>query len=147
MFIHVFMLMGCQLVWLFVKFEWKMRKYEFWWKMNIMMILMWIDDMISCLLLCLIAFWYTLTNEQVWGTNLGQRGSKTWFWGEKWWIPNRETHNLGTHYLCSSPNELVLAVASYTMTTLMILVLLGSSGSIRTSETDSFDVFYCCHAF
>jgi len=38
----------------------------------------------SMFVVVFIAFWCILTGKQVWGTNLGQRGTKTGFWGEKW---------------------------------------------------------------
>ena len=74
MFIQVCMLMGFKMVWLFVKFEWKMRKM---WvlvknKHNDDFDENWCYD--SMFVVVLNAFWCMLTNEQVWGMNLGQRG-------------------------------------------------------------------------
>jgi len=46
----------------------------------------------------LIAFWSMLTNNKVWGTNLGQRGSMSGFWGENWMGSREETQKLGCPY-------------------------------------------------
>jgi len=82
MTIYVCMLLGFELVWLFVKFEWKWEKYEFLVKSEFDddFDVKWsYDSMLVCVL---IAFWSMLTDNKVWGTNLWQSGSKLKFLGE-----------------------------------------------------------------
>jgi len=44
----------------------------------------------SMFVVVLNVFWCMLTNKQVWWKSFGKRGSKTEFWGEKWWVRERE---------------------------------------------------------
>jgi hypothetical protein len=61
----------------------------------------------------LIAFWCILTNNNVWGMNLGQRGSKLGFLWKIGIGSREETQNLGVPNCCSSLGELELAMASF----------------------------------
>jgi len=118
-------------VWIVVCEVWmKMIKYEFLLKNGL-------DDDFDVNWGCetmfvsvLIAFWCMLTNKQVWGTNLGQRGSKS---GCTCLV--QITRRAG-----ASHGELLSA-------TPLVLGISGTWGSIRTFINVSFDVFSCCHAF
>jgi len=115
MLIYVCMLMEFELVWLFVKFEWKMRKF---WVLvknehNVDFHENWCYD--SMFVVVLIAFWCILTNKQVWGTNLDQRGSKSGFLDENWVSSREEPKNLGSPVLMNSLSEWLLAVVSCTV--------------------------------
>jgi len=55
----------------------------------------------------LIAFKCILTNKQVWGTNLGQRGSKFRFLERKWMGSWEETQEQCFLFWWSSPSELI----------------------------------------
>jgi len=54
-----------------------------------------------------------LTNNKAWGTNLGQRGSKSWFWDENKMGSREEMQKLGAPVSCNSLGELELAMESY----------------------------------
>ena len=89
-----------------------MKNMSFWWKMNLMMIFDMKWGYESMFVSVLIAFWCMLTNNKVWGTNLGQRGSKSEFWVKNWMDSREETQNMGAHVWCNSLGEWLLAVAT-----------------------------------
>jgi len=88
-----------------------------------------------------------LTNKQVWGRNLGQRGSKSGVLEWNWMGSQEKTQKLGFLLWCSSPGELMARCGELLNTTTQVLGVPGTWGSIRTFLNDSFDVFNCCYAF
>jgi len=70
----------------------------------------------------LIVFGCMLTNNQVWRTNLGQRGSKLGFFRKNLMGSREETQKLGSLFWCISPGVLQLAIASCSVQQLMFLV-------------------------
>jgi len=81
-----------------------------------------------------------LTNKQVWGTNLGQRGQKRDFWVKNDGFPREKTQEQG---LCPSVTCWVSSSSLWRLHSVEPRVLgrFEYLGSIRTSEIDSFDVF------
>ena len=62
--------------------------------------------------------------------------------GEKFVVPERGTPKQGNLFWCNSLSELELAVKSCTGTDTHVSGVLGIGGSIRTVQTDSFDVWW-----
>jgi len=88
-----------------------------------------------------------LTNKQVWGMNLDQKGSKLGFLGCNWMSSRKETQKLGFLFWCNSPGELMARCGELLNTTPNILGVPSTWGSIQTFLNDSFDVFNCCYTF
>ena len=131
MFVYVCMLMGFELVWLFMKFEWKLRKlwvlveneigdeFEVNWCYNFKLVVV------------LNVFWCLQTNVQVLGLNLGSRGSKLRFLRENWVSSRKEPAIWVPMCWWTRYSEWLLAIASCSVQQLMILalrVLRGWSG-------------------
>jgi len=91
----------------------------------------------------LIAFWCMLTNNEVWVTILGQRKSKSGFWGNFTWVPDR---NPKSRLPCSSELawRAMLCHGELPRTKPMVSGILGSWGRFWTPLSASFDVFDCC---
>jgi len=134
MFVCWWVLNWCGCLW---SLNEKRENCEFWWKKNIMMILMRIDVMIPCLLL----FWlssdvYKLTHK-LWGQIWVKEDQNQGFWMKIGWIPERKPKNWVPLCWCSE----LLSTATHDFG------VPGTSGPIQTFLNNSFDVFNCCCAF
>jgi hypothetical protein len=123
----------------------KWEIWGFWWKMNIMMILVKINVMILCLLLFWLSFEEYKLMYKFWG-RIWVKGDQNEGFLDKIWVSSEEPKIWVPLLLSNSPSEWQLATTSCSVTATLdfdVPILLGCS---QTPLSVPFDMFAYCLA-